>query len=267
MSTQSDRKIKEPVAEYTVDGPARNAQTPADPYYYYYDSHPTEEDLMGDTVPHDQANFHLRQVLDWLFDEKGFLVAYNLNIYTAGRRKDYPLAPDLAVYPQLLRPDRGGPYLTSWSLAVPGQSAPAVVFEVASEETWGKDVTEKPARYAAMGVEEYYFFTPDPGAIRGSPRLLGWRGVGGRAVPVELDEQGCLWSEWLQSRLVPEDHDLALYDIAGSRRLTAAEAAEARSDRLVAEKSAAEAAERAAQARSDRLEALLKAHGIDPDQH
>ena len=131
--------------------------------------------------------------------------------------------------------------------------------------------------YARMGVQEYYFFTPNPDEIPEAPRLLGWREINGRAIPIEPDEQGRLWSEFLQSWLVSDGYNLRLYDRSGHRRLTEAEAErKARSGALAAADQAlaqaqdartaaqeAQAARRAAEARSARLEALLKARGID----
>src|SRR5258706_277991 len=35
-------------------------------YYYYYDSHPTEEDLMGESRPHAALVEYLKHVLEWL---------------------------------------------------------------------------------------------------------------------------------------------------------------------------------------------------------
>jgi hypothetical protein len=38
-----------------------------DVLYYYYDRHPTEEDLMGESRPHRALVEYLKQVLEWLF--------------------------------------------------------------------------------------------------------------------------------------------------------------------------------------------------------
>ncbi len=134
--------------------------------------------------------------------------------------------------------------------------APQVVFEIASEETWKKDLHEKPMQYALMGVEEYFAYDPnDPPAWRGtSQRLFGWQLEKGkramRAMPV--DASGRLWSPCLDSFLVPEMEYLRLYDSIGQPRPTEAEAQERR----------AEAEARRAEALAEKLRSL----GIDPDQ-
>ncbi len=35
-------------------------------------------------------------------------------------------------------------------------------FEILSEETWRKDVEEKPDLYARLGVHEYFAYDPNP---------------------------------------------------------------------------------------------------------
>jgi Uma2 family endonuclease len=211
---------------------------------YYYDSHSTQEDLMGETAFHAALARYLVEVLTWLFQGQLCAIYDNLNIYQTANADEYPVAPDVAVikgvaYQLLTR---------SWRVGKSGP-APQVVFEIASEETWKKDLTEKPAKYARMGVQEYYAYDPHevPLSLSRNRRLFGWRLDPDRQVMVEIlpRSDGSLWSPGLESWLVPDKATLRLYDRTGQMRLTHAEA-EARRSLALAEK--------------------LRSLGIDPDQ-
>jgi hypothetical protein len=126
-----------------------------------------------------------------------------------------------------------------------------VVLEIASQETWHKDLTEKPSKYAVMGVEEYFAYDPnEPALLRGGRRLFGWRLDHAsrlmRQLPLEPD--GRLWSRHLESFLVPDYAYLRLYDRTRHLRLTGAQ-------RAGIEKR-----------RADALAEKLRSLGIDPDQ-
>jgi len=175
---------------------------------YYYDSHPTEEDLMGETRVHSMLVHYLMEVLTQVQD------------------------------------------LKSWRVGKTGPT-PQVVFEIASEETWKKDLEEKPERYARMGVKEYFAYDPYERPLRrtrtSARRLFGWHLETERRVMRELPmgPDGRLWSFHLESWLVPDGKYLRLYDNQGNLRLTGMEA-EARRAEALAEK--------------------LRSLGIDPDQ-
>ncbi|MBV9690161.1 MAG: Uma2 family endonuclease [Ktedonobacteraceae bacterium] len=209
---------------------------------YYYDFHPTEEDLMGETVVHDVLGRYLTDVLTALFDGQMCAVYHNLNFYYTPNWKEHPLAPDIAVIKGV-----DFRYVRSWRVGKTGP-APQVVLEVASEETWKKDLDEKPMKYALIGVQEYFAYDPnEQPLLRDGQRLFGWRldraTRSMRALP--LDPQGRLWSLHLESFLVPDKKYLRLYDSNGQLRLTQAEAEKQRADAL-AEK--------------------LRSLGMDPDQ-
>jgi Uma2 family endonuclease len=231
---------------------------------YYYDSHPTEKDLMGEASIHAELVHYLVKVLRWLLREQVCAVYNNLNFYQTPNPREYPLEPDIAVIKGVhFR------HVRSWRVGKTGP-APQVVFEIASEETWKKDLHEKPMQYALMGVEEYFAYDPnDPPAWRGSSqRLFGWQLEQGkramRAMPV--DASGRLWSPSLDSFLVPEREYLRLYERNGQPHPTEAEAqkqrAEAAARRADSEARRADVAARRAEALAEKLRSL----GIDPDQ-
>ena len=228
-----------------------------DEVVYYYDLHPTEEDLMGESADHSALVRYLMEVLTWLFHIYPCAIYENLNFYQTAFYQEKPLAPDIAVI-------RGVEFqrVRSWRVGKHGP-APHVVFEIASLETWETDLAEKPTKYGRMGVQEYFAYDPnDPTVFKDKPgRLLGWRLDPNQQEMGELPlrADGSLWSVQLESFLVPDGPFLRLEDRYGQRRLTKAEAEEQR----------AEAAERRAEAEAKRAEALaekLRSLGIDPNQ-
>jgi len=64
---------------------------------YYYDSHPTVEDLMGETSFHADLAHYIMEVLRWLFLGQHCAIYENLNFYQTLNPKEYPVAPDMAV--------------------------------------------------------------------------------------------------------------------------------------------------------------------------
>ena len=230
---------------------------------YYYNSHPTKEDLMGETSLHRDLTSYLALVLKWLFYGQVCSIYENLNFYQTDNYKEYPLAPDIAVIKGVERLP-----LTSWRVGKIGP-APQVVFEIASVETWKKDLQEKPVGYAQMGVKEFFAYDPnDPTISRtSSRRLWGWHleKVTGEMHEMPLRSDGSLWSPHLESYLMPDRQYLRLYDGQWHRRLTEAEAKDkqAREETKRAEKEAE--ARRAAERRAEMLAEKMRSLGIDPD--
>jgi Uma2 family endonuclease len=210
---------------------------------YYYDSHSTEEDLMGETSFHADLVRYLMDVLTWLFQGRLYAIYENLNFYQTANPNEYPMAPDIAIIKGI--PRRSS---RSWRVGKSGPS-PQVVSEIASEETWKKDLLEKPGKYARMGVQEYFAYDPHEFPLPASrnQRLFGWQLDQDSQTMREMppDPNSALWSHHLQSWLVPDGATLRLYDYNGQMRLTHAEAA-IQQAKALAEK--------------------LRSLGIDPDQ-
>jgi Uma2 family endonuclease len=201
-----------------------------DEVYYYYDAHPTEEDLMGEMPPHSWLVYYLIEVLIWLLRRQVCAVHENYNFYQTTGEHERPLVPDIALIRGV--PQQG---VRSYRIDVYGPP-PQVVFEFASEETWRKDLLQKPGAYQRMGVEEYYAYDPNwpalPLSRRRGRRLFAWQrdpadGVLHKTFP---DDQGRIWSPFLQSYLVPDSKLLRLTDRFGNRRLTQAEEEKKRAD-------------------------------------
>lgn len=245
---------------------------------YYYDSHSAEEDLMGETSLHSVLIRYLMGVLRGLFPEETCAIYENLNFYRTPNQKEHPVVPDIAVIK-----GTAFQHTRHWRVGRYGP-APQVVFEIASEETWQKDVEEKPAKYAVMGVQEYVFYDPNvpPLNRKESQRLWMWRLDTQERVmlPVPGDAQGRRWSEQLESWLVPDEITLRLYDRSGHMRLSLEEIHARRAEKealrakIEAQRAEIEAyrakleaqrAEKEAK-RAALLAEKLRSLGIDPDQ-
>ena len=173
---------------------------------------------MGETSWHASLIDYLKAALHRLFRGQACAVYDNLNFYQTRDPMEYPVAPDLAVIKGIeFR------HVKSWALSS-SELPPQVVFEILSEETWKKDLQEKPRKYARMGVQEYFAYDPNEPPIRRgtTPRLLGWRLDAQRKEMVDMvaNPAGWLWSEHLESWLVPDQAYLRLYDRHHQLRLT-----------------------------------------------
>src|SRR5947209_146559 len=214
------------------------------------DFSPMEEESMPEAALHDKLIQYLVEVLEWLFHRQLCAIHRNLAFYSIRDRSILSVAPDLAVI-------NGLPFqpVKSWRVGKTGP-APHVVFEVLSEETWRKDLEEKPDVYARMGVHEYFAYDPNllPLAQETTQRLFGWQldPALDRMVPLTANEDTSLWSDELNSFLVPDQEILRLYDPDYQLRLTGEEA----------EAAARQAAEQKVR---DLLE-KLRSQGIDPDK-
>ena len=243
---------------------------------YYYDSHFTKEDLMGESIP--QFNFaqHLIDVLHWLYIDENWLILGNVNIFQTDNPREYPLAPDVAVWiglPNSVDYEQ----LKSWRVRPPQFPPPSVVFEAASKKTWKKDLNEKPQKYATMGVKEYYAYDSNEPQVwqPRTTRLLGWAMANDGATPMTKDERGWLWSAELAHWIVPRKTRVELATETGDFRLTRTDALRAERVARREEQRKLREAERQREeterkfevehAELERMRALLREAGIDPD--
>jgi Uma2 family endonuclease len=237
----------------------------------YYDTHELEGDELTQSLSHFAVINYLITVLQWLFHARQVGVVSNVNFYRTENPKETSISPDIAVVDGLVvqLPALGG--MPSYYVGADGPP-PRVVFEIASRETWRQDLEEKPARYAAMGVKEYFVYDPTEQPVwtrqwRGYNRLIGWRRnpASGQPELLSKDLFGRLWSAELESWLAVEPEGLRLYTAEGSLRLTEAQAQEQRAE---AEYQRAEAEKRKTEAerqRAEKLAEMLRKLGHDPD--
>ena len=101
-----------------------------------------------------------------------------------------PGAPaDQRIYPDMLVSFNANPALyrqdNSYVISRQGKP-PDLVMEIASRRTGGTDVENKPARYAALGIPEYWRFD-ETGEFHGT-KLAGEQLVEGRYEPINVEE-------------------------------------------------------------------------------
>ena len=237
----------------------RELPTKKDVHYPSSDGEP-----MAETGIHVQAIMHLHQALqDFFAARPDVFIASDMFWYWIAGDTDTKNAPDVMVVPGIGNDDR-----RSFRSFDEG-AIPAVVFEMASENTWRKDENEKYALYESLGVREYFLF--DPEALYLSSPLKGYR-LNNTAYRRLFPVSDMLESE-LGFKLKAEGHMLRLYDtVTGLPIPTRAErardaerkATDAERKATDAERKAAEEHQRAdtLQAQVAKLQALLQKHNI-----
>jgi Uma2 family endonuclease len=211
---------------------------------------------MAESDVHLGVIMHLVQALrDHFLADPQVYVAGNLLLYLEkGTRSS--VAPDVFVVQGVANRKR-----KKYLLWEEGQ-APCFVLEVTSQSTKSEDLAEKRARYAALGVEEYFLFDPLGEYLR--PRFQGLRLRDGEYQPIPISVDGSLTSRKLGVVFFPEGDSLRMRDAATGKPLLGYEdwkaLARAAEERAAEERAARRAAEkRAAQERTARRAAEERA--------
>ncbi|MCY3786108.1 MAG: Uma2 family endonuclease [bacterium] len=187
-------------------------------------------------------------------------VGSNINVYYRRGDPAAVVCPDVVVAfgidPAAVR---GQPRYRVWDAGAP----PAFVLEVASPSTADADLHDKPARYAELGVAEYWRFDPTGGDLLGAP-LQGEARRRGRWEPIAVTRRdgtltGRSGALGLELRWQPPR--LRLYDPAAHAWLH--DHHDERQARQTAEEGARAAEERARAAEAE-LAALRRRLGHDP---
>ena len=146
---------------------------------------PPERELDDMTsVQHLGENGNLHHLIQHLGNPDTTIVSGERYIVpTPGAPSDQRIAPDMLISfnanPALYRQDN------SYVISRQGKP-PDLVMEIASRRTGRTDVEYKPARYAALGIPEYWRFD-ETGEFHGT-RLAGDRLVEGRYEPIAIEE-------------------------------------------------------------------------------
>jgi Uma2 family endonuclease len=88
--------------------------------------------------------------------------------------------------------------------------APRAIFAIASERTWQRDLTQRRALYAEIGIKEYFVFDPECRFV--APRLQGFSSNDGKSLPIKPRRDGSLVSKALGLILRPEGETLRVVD-------------------------------------------------------
>lgn len=257
----------------------------AQPYIRrYYDSHPDEIEgvELSQTGIHAVTISYLVEVLKWRFHDQNVGVIDGVNLYYKNGVDEMPKVPDIMVIDgyapvptvegrsYTIRKDRP-------DIAPP----PRLIIEIASDETWERDLVVKPGSYERMGVSEYFVFDPSEPPIwnkdwrkqaGGSKRLIGWRLDNDKKYQRIPLENGRLWSAQTASWLAVEGLNIRLYDPQNQLRLTGEEAERlqklierGRADQAEAQLERAEAALETERLQLEKLKAKLREMGQNPD--
>jgi len=228
-----------------------------DPYTY-------PEEGFEEEYPVSQRHFQqvvlLAEALRLYFaDDPDILVGGELNHFYERGNRDRPFRPNVFVTRGVPKKPPRFTFLT-WQEG----KAPDFICEMLSETTERRDRREKKELYRRLGVQEYFWFNPDPSPQRPF-EFVGWRLEKGRYVAIEANDRGWRWSEVLGLWLGPgEEEYLWLYEPDGTplwtpeaalERLAEAEAQivleEARAEAEAQARVEAEVREAEAQARAE----------------
>jgi colicin import membrane protein len=164
---------------------------------------PQEGDEFNHGPQHEEAVRRLRRLFRFLHRyNPATLVVSNLKICWPQPGLAAP-APDLAVIPQVVEPER----VRSVFEVATEATAPEFVLEVLSPHFAHFDRVDKVAIYAQAGVPEYFLFDPNP-TTAPTNRLIGYALHDGRYQPLQPDDQGRLYSAtnhvWLRPLAQPQ---------------------------------------------------------------
>ena len=208
--------------------------------------YPPKTEPMGEAFIHLRHFLYILEMLSRWFDRRGVdaTVFGDINVYYRDERGEVAVAaPDTCVVFGIdsERIDTERSYFIEREGAIP-----AFVMEMASESTAGRDLEEKPAIYAQMGVPEYWMLDPTGGEHYGFP-LKGLRLVDGAYEEIDLTtlDDGSVrgFSDALELEMRWENDGLRLFDPASGEYLRTPQEVEAD--------------ERAAQAEIARLRKML----------
>ena len=136
------------------------------------------------SVQHLGENGNLHHLIQYFGNPETIIVSGERYIVSEpGIPASQRIAPDMLISfnsnPELYRHDN------SYVISRQGKP-PDLVMEIASERTGKNDVDDKPARYAALGILEYWRFD-ETGNFHGT-KLAGDRLVDGRYEPIAIEE-------------------------------------------------------------------------------
>ena len=199
----------------------------------------------------------LRRWFDGRGDSVGAWVCCDINVYYRKGDRKAVVAPDVAV---AFGVDAAAQEAQNTYRVWDASAAPCFALEIASPNTLKVDLQNKPAKYAELGVAEYWRLDPTGGDLL-DPPLQGETRHSGRWTPIEVtpDAAGALRgrSNVLGLDLCWQPPKLRLWDITEHTWLpdpddeaAARKAAEAQASAATGRAAAAEARATAAEARA-----------------
>ncbi len=208
---------------------------------------------MAESDIHRDVMMHVIEGLkDHFLEEPEVYVTGNLLLYYERGNRSAAVAPDVFVVRGVSK-ERRKTYLL-WR----EHEAPCFVLEVTSESTRDEDLDTKTAKYARLGVEEYFLFDPLGDYLE--PRFRSLRLVRGEYQPIRPEADGSLVSRTIGVLFTPQGESLRMVDAKTGRQLLSYEEWKARAQEETAARRAAE--ERAARAEKRAAEAKARARAL-----
>ncbi len=207
----------------------------------YPESH---EDDMGESSIHYQLiSYFFDAVKFFLKDQKDVFIAANMNLYYREKNPNKYYTPDIMVAFGVSGHNRKVYKL--WEEEV----CPQVIFEVSSDTTWKKDISDKVEDYGLLGVDEYYLLDPE-NLYLPLPLMAYRRDETGR-LRLLLTNDNRVLSPLLKLEIVWENRKFRLFDPENQEFLLTTEEAKTKADKLQSENERLKA-------ELDRLKAELK---------
>ncbi|MGI8883761.1 MAG: Uma2 family endonuclease [Pyrinomonadaceae bacterium] len=204
----------------------------------------THEDDMGETTIHyDLISDFIKMLKLFFLGQPDIFIAANLNFYYDENDSKKYYIPDIMIAFGVSNHSRKTYKLWEEKLC------PQVVFEVASESTWKKDITDKVEDYEKLGVEEYYIL--DSENLYLSLPLMAYRRDETGRFRLVVTETERIFSPLLGLEIVRTENRFRLFDPEKQEFLLTAEEAQKKVDEVQLENEHLKA-------ELDRLKAELK---------
>ena len=212
----------------TRNFPAQNSAESYTSTIYEGVYYPEErEDDMGETSIHIKLIANLLNTLDLFFkNREDVFLSSNMNLYYERGNPHKWFAPDLLVAFGVPNNERSS-YLL-WREEV----FPQVIFEIASDKTWRKDVIEKFEMYEKFGAEEYYILDSEFAFL--SAPLMAFHRKNGKLVEAEVIDSK-IFSPRLGLEIVRTENTFRLFNPSANEFLRTLEESENEIEKLKAE--------------------------------
>ncbi len=186
-----------------------------------------EDDRGESTIHYDLISDFIKMLKLFFAGQMDVFIAANLNFYYDEDDSKKYYIPDIMVAFGISNHKRKTYKLWEEKLC------PQVVFEVASESTWKKDISDKVEDYERLGVEEYYILDPE-NLYLPLPLMAYRRDEMGR-LRLVMAENDRILSPLLQLEVVWTEGRFRLFDLETKEFLLTTEEMKAELDRLKAE--------------------------------
>ena len=186
-----------------------------------------EDDMGESTIHYDLISDFMKMLKLFFAGQSDVFTAANLNFYYNADNPQKYYIPDIMIAFGISGHHRKTYKL--WEEAV----CPQVIFEVSSDATWKKDISDKVEDYGLLGVEEYYLLDPE-NLYLPLPLMAYRRDETGR-LRLLLTKDNRILSPLLKLEIVWENKNFRLFDPKSQEFLLTTEELKVELDRLKAE--------------------------------